>query len=414
MGKNVWTYEKCYNEARKFKTKLEFRKKCRCAYDAAYRHKWMKDFKWFEEIVKPSGYWTYERCYEEAKKYTCKTEFQRGTRSAYKAARREGWLNDYIWFKTPQVHNKKWTYETCLEEAKKYDTIEEFRKNASKAVSLAKKMGWLNEYTWIKYKQKPVGYWTYERCYEEAKKYKTKSDFQKKSGSCYHVAYRNGWIDDYKWIPKRKKVVSKWDRKKCFEIGKKYMTKVDFEKNEKGCYIAAMRAGWLKEMDWFVPAIIEPMDVFNKSHCVYVYKDDTLNVAYIGLTSDLKVRHNKHKLCGTVHDFFNPLGMEIPQPIILIDKLTPEESRYYEDLYVQEYKKKGYNVLNKGCTGKYCGSCGGGRVKYTKEKCYEIASQYSLLKDFRKENTSCYYRALKMGWIKEYKWLKRLHKTNGK
>ena len=69
----------------------------------------------------------------------------------------------------------------------------------------------------------------------------------------------------------------------------------------------------------------------------------------------------------------------------------------------------GYKVLNKGCTGKYCGSFGGGRVKYTYEKSYEIAKQYTLLKDFREENPSCYSRALIMGWIKEYKWLKRLH-----
>lgn len=48
-------------------------------------------------------------------------------------------------------------------------------------------------------------------------------------------------------------------------------------------------------------------------------------------------------------------------------------------------------------------------LKYTYEKSYDIAKQYTLLKDFREENQSCYSRALFMGWIKEYKWLKRLH-----
>ena len=222
-----------------------------------------------------------------------------------------------------------WTYETCLEEAKKYKTINEFRKNAPNAITLAIKMGWINEYKWLNRKNKPNGYWNYEHCYEEAKKYKTRTEFEKNNGSCYQVAAKNGWIDDYTWIPKRKKIVSKWTKELCFEIGKRFKTKVEFEKNEKGCYIAAMRAGWLKEMDWFVPAVIETMDMFKKSHCVYVSKDDELNIAYIGLTSNLKVRHNRHKLSGTVHDYFATLNMEMPQPIVLIDNFTPEESRYY-------------------------------------------------------------------------------------
>ena len=409
MGKSTWTYERCCEEARKYKTKIEFRNNSRRAYDAAYRHNWMKNFTWFEEIIKPCNYWTYERCYEEAKKYKCKADFQKGKRGAYKAALREGWLKDYTWMKTPPSHNKKWTYETCLEEAKKYTTLNEFRENASKAITLAIKMGWINEYKWLERKIKPSGYWNYEHCYAEAKKYKTRTEFEKNSACCYGISLKNGWLDDYDWIPKRKKVASKWTKDLCFEIGKRFKTKVEFERNEKGCYLAAMRAGWLKEMDWFVPAVIEPMDNFKKSHCVYVYKNDELNVVYIGLTSNLKVRHNRHKLSGSVHDYFIALNMKIPQPIVLIDILTPEESRYYEDYYVNEYRKMGYNILNKGCTGKYSGSCGGGRVKYTYEKSYEIAKQYTFLKDFREENPSCYNRALIMGWVKEYKWLKRLH-----
>ena len=51
MGKSTWTYEQCCEEARKYKTKIEFRNNSRRAYDAAYRHNWMKDFTWFEEII---------------------------------------------------------------------------------------------------------------------------------------------------------------------------------------------------------------------------------------------------------------------------------------------------------------------------------------------------------------------------
>ena len=350
--------------------------------------------------------WTYEKCLEEAKKYSCRANFQRKMSGAYKAASRYGWLDDYTWMQTPPSRNRKWTYETCYEEARKYTSLIEFREKGGRAYNLSVENNWIISFEWLDRKSKPRGYWDYEHCLEEAKKYNSRTEFQKENGSCYQICMKNGWLDDYTWIPKRKKVESKWTKDLCFEIGRKFKTKVDFEKNAKGCYIASLRAGWLKEMDWFVPAAIEPLDMFKKTHCVYVYKDDELNVAYIGLTSNLRVRHSRHKLHGTVHDYFTSLDMEIPKPIVLKDNLTPEESRYYEDFYVGKYKEMGYNVLNKACTGKYSGSFGGGRVKYTYEKCYEIAKESVSKSDFYKKNPSCFNRAKQMGWLKDYTWFK--------
>lgn len=354
--------------------------------------------------------WIYENCYEEAKKYSCKSQMQRKNAGAYKAAYRNGWLKDYVWMKTPSPSNKKWNYETCMKEAKKYNTYKDFEEKVPVALRIARKNNWLQEYTWLKRMTKPHGFWTYEKCYNEALKYKTKTDFQHNCGYAYEVSLKNGWLNKYDWFPKRKKAESKWKKEICFRIGRKFKTKVEFEKNEKGCYLAAMRNGWLNEMNWFTPAVIEDLERFHKTHCVYVYKDDKLNVAYVGLSSNMSLRKYRHKHYGGVYDYFTSIDKEIPQPIILLDNLTPEESRYYEDFYVKEFKNKGYNVLNKGCTGISCGSFGGGRVKFTKDKCLEIAKKYQYLNDFTKENSSCYNRALRKGWLKEYTWLKRKYK----
>ena len=43
---------------------------------------------------------------------------------------------------------------------------------------------------------KTNGYWTYETCYEEAKKYSTRTEFCKGCGSAYEVARKNGWMDE--------------------------------------------------------------------------------------------------------------------------------------------------------------------------------------------------------------------------
>ena len=42
--------------------------------------------------------------------------------------------------------------------------------------------------------------WTYETVLEEAKKYKTKGDFAKLSSGSYNVACKNKWIDEFIWL----------------------------------------------------------------------------------------------------------------------------------------------------------------------------------------------------------------------
>jgi len=51
---------------------------------------------------------------------------------------------------------------------------------------------------------KPRGYWNdYDRCYEEAKKYKTRYDFELGNFAAYNNALRNKWLDDYEWLERK-------------------------------------------------------------------------------------------------------------------------------------------------------------------------------------------------------------------
>jgi len=53
-----------------------------------------------KKVVKESaqGFWNYDNCYNEAKKYKSRAEFSRGNMGAYHAAVRNGWMKDYTWF----------------------------------------------------------------------------------------------------------------------------------------------------------------------------------------------------------------------------------------------------------------------------------------------------------------------------
>lgn len=149
MNRIKWTFEKCYKEAKSYKTYKEFRGKSKRAFYAAVKNNWIVKFDWLEKAKHTNGYWNKERCFEEAKKYNSKSSFQKGSTTAYQAARRNKWLNNYSWFKTP-TKKRKWTYWTCYREAKKYTAKGEFAKNSSGAYNAARKNDWIKKYIWLK------------------------------------------------------------------------------------------------------------------------------------------------------------------------------------------------------------------------------------------------------------------------
>ena len=66
---------------------------------------------------KPNGYWTKERCREEALLYDSRTEYQKESVGSYIKALRHGWLDDMCFhMKTKKI---KWTYQKIKEEALK-------------------------------------------------------------------------------------------------------------------------------------------------------------------------------------------------------------------------------------------------------------------------------------------------------
>lgn len=93
------------------------------------------------------GKWNYERTKEEAKKYKSKNDFRKNCHNgAYSAAIKNKWIDDYTWFVRPDPPNKKWTYETTKTEASNYSSRNEFRKASSGAYTAALKNKWLDEF----------------------------------------------------------------------------------------------------------------------------------------------------------------------------------------------------------------------------------------------------------------------------
>jgi hypothetical protein len=52
----------------------------------------------------------------------------------------------------------------------------------------------------IKKERKLDGYWTYDKCKEEALKYEYKKEFRNLSHYAYTISYQNGWLEEFSLI----------------------------------------------------------------------------------------------------------------------------------------------------------------------------------------------------------------------
>jgi len=181
------------------------------------------------------------------------------------------------------------------------------------------------------------GYWTKNRCHEEAKKYIEKKDFREKSPSAYSTSIKNKWTCDI-----------------CSHMNKSNN---------------------------------------NSKRCIYVYEFSD-NHAYIGLTNNLKRRKRDHTKFGSVFNHIQKSKL-IPTLIQLTLFLEVEVAKIQEENYVINYKNDDWIILNKTKTG----SIGSNIVKWSKEKCHEKSLKHNYRTDFQKNNSSAYQSAQKNKWL---------------
>lgn len=202
------------------------------------------------------GKWSKEKCFEEAKKYKTKSEFCKNAPRAHKLSIEKGWINDMDWFPINETRPKGFwrNKENFLNEARKYRTKKELEKGCLAAYSAGHKYGYLDECTWFENREcLPFGYWKdKEHCIEESKKYTSRNEFRKGNQSAYWASLKYEYIDDMPWLSKRKSVKRGSLKNKEFilEESKKYKTRTEFMKENKSAYNAAQKYGWLKEMVW--------------------------------------------------------------------------------------------------------------------------------------------------------------------
>ena len=348
-------------------------------------------------MSKPNGYWNnYEHCYEEARKYKTRYDFELGNSGAYNNALRNNWLDDYVWFEK----QFRWTFDDCYKEALKYSSVKSFRKESHAAYTASIKYKWIEKFDWLERTRQNNGYWNKERCYKEAKKYKSRGGFAKGNQSAYNVANKNGWLDDYTWFSESASA-KKWDYESCLEESKKYKTRTDFYKGNKSAYSVATRNKWLDDYTWLENPINS-----EKQDCIYAYEFKELNSVYIGRTLEYRKKkrdlEHLHDRKDSVCKFAYENNVNVPEPIYLEEGITVKIGAKREQFWIDKYKNDGWELLNK----KKGGSVGGlGKGKWNYQSVYNEAKKYNSVSDFAKGSPGAYNVARKNKWRDDYTWL---------
>ncbi len=292
MGKKIkWSFEKCKEIASHFLSRVEFQKKYPSTYSSALKNKWLDDIcNHMKRPISAKLIWTFEKCKEEALKYKSRNEFGKYSISAYNRANINNWMDEICSHMINIGHKYKrmvYIYEfpdnsvyiglTCNIEKRNKSHM-----NDSGAVyNHIKKTGLIptliiGEYIdaieaqklegntiikyrnnkWIILNSKKAGdlggnnlIWTFEKCKEEALKYNNKKEFREKSNSCYVVSLKNKWLNKiiHHFI-EIKKIPNFWNYANCKEEALKYYYRSDFRDKSNGAYISATKNGWLDEI----------------------------------------------------------------------------------------------------------------------------------------------------------------------
>jgi predicted GIY-YIG superfamily endonuclease len=288
------TKEYCQQEALKYKTKKEFNENDSGVYTTAAKSGWLDEICSHMTVLrKPKGFWTKENCKIEALKYESKKEFEENASYVYETCLKNGWIKElcshmkneesrlllnrlvytyifpdnhiYVGL-TYDIIRRKNQHKNCEESAvyqhiqktglepkvicSEYMPAEQAQKEEEKTVKKYKKKGYiiLNIANTGALGGTAV-YWTFEKCEEEAKKYKTMSDFQRESNGAYDACYKKGWLDKIRvHMIEKKKPSGYWTKKRCLEEAKKYSSSLEMDQNSPGAYKAAKQGKFLKEL----------------------------------------------------------------------------------------------------------------------------------------------------------------------
>lgn len=283
-----WTKEKCMEIALNYENKIDYLNNSPLSYNSAYLHGWLNEICYHMESSKRKHYWTFDECKEEALKYSNKKDFRKKSMSHYTKCLSEKWLDDLCCHMINRKLSNYWTFERCKEEALKYTMKKDFIKKSNSAYCKSWKEKWLDkicshmDISGNKYKRCIYAYEFIEtNCVYVGLTFNTneRNKQHEKRGPVFNHLKRNNIIPIFKKLTeyidadeakiKEGEFVErykndgwnmlnsvktgslgggcrKWTKEKCMEDAKNYKTKPEYRLSLS--YRSALRNKWLDEI----------------------------------------------------------------------------------------------------------------------------------------------------------------------
>lgn len=146
-----------------------------------------------------------------------------------------------------------WTKEAVLADARRFATKTEWNKSDSAGAQVARKNGWFESATaHMTSTQVSKGHWTKDRVIEDARNYKSKIGWISASASAYQTAVANGWIAQAtahmtRPVYKHAKPRGYWTKERVIEDSQKYSTSREWRVSSRLAHRHASEKGWLFE-----------------------------------------------------------------------------------------------------------------------------------------------------------------------
>lgn len=341
MGKKKnmkWTFELVHKEALKYKTRVEFQRGNRAAYNWAYRKKILDDT--CSHMKKSNkNKRTEDSVQKEALKYTSRIEFMNNSRNDYSWAMRNKLLDKVCSHMEKRiVHNKKYYLDNVKEEALKYKNRRDFKEKSYGEYQWAvnnKKLDIVCSHMKKKFKELNL-----DLVKKEALKYVIRKEFRMFSTREYVWAWKNNCIEEV--CSHMEKYLRKiWTLESVQKEAKKYYKRNDFKRGSSGAY------NWAQErklLDKVCVDMKSPMTGFNDNIPGLTY--------YIRINKDGNILY---KIGITNRSIDRRFGSEMKY-ITIIEKWEYQngaDARKLEKEILTDYsyaRYKGPNILDSGNT----------------------------------------------------------------
>ena len=234
-------------------------------------------------------------------------------------------------------------YEKCKEEALKYTTKHDLKHNSNRIYKIINLNKW---YDLTEHLTTKINKWSYEKCKEEVKNYKTKKECRK--NRVYSTIIKNGWYELIADLPNERHDM--WTYEDCKKVTSSFNSKNTFRKNYGGAYQAIRDNNWYELYDHM------PLIGNKYKRLIYVYEfEDNYCYVGLTCNINRRNKQHLEEETSSVYNHIKESNLQ-PILIKKSDYIDTESSVILEEKVLNEYKENNWHILNKVKTGSIGGN----------------------------------------------------------